>query len=437
MNFAYSSNLDSNKLRLLQPAGNYGDSPILRFRLHHVQRASKPPYTAVSYTWGDGDASELIYLDDRPFRVRPNLWSCLHYLSRAARDADVAWRYLWVDAICINQADTAERSAQVRRMDQTYRDAVCVSAWLGLVPLPDDLRHASTSTPIKTLESDAFDFADAMLDVANRPYWSRVWVIQEFLLARDVEIYCSDNRIAWPHFQEILSREADVQQFYDADHELTYSVSSGGRRRRSEEFAALSLVMGRHSHKHLDFLQPLCDVLVDHRDARCTDPRDKVFGLLGLILPEEREVLGRYFPDYALSAEHVRIITLAHLTQFRGSSQLSRMARRGEEIGADSEDVFAGLAVVGAEKAQRRRLLERAGKLVYLAGMPTRDLLFFLRYEDEMEECEAIAAVRREERKVAGLSRSRGGEWLRKSVGVISAIVVVWLIVKGARMSRS
>ncbi|KAE9379669.1 heterokaryon incompatibility, partial [Stipitochalara longipes BDJ] len=140
-----------------------------------------PIYTAVSYTWGNADASEVIYLDNRRFYVRPNLWSCLYYMAQAARNA--AWNYLWVDAICINQTNDAERSSQVRLMDQTYRDAVCVSVWLGLVTLPTDtMPYIPTQIPAKTLESDRFDWIDSIVDLSNRPYWSRVWVIQEFLL---------------------------------------------------------------------------------------------------------------------------------------------------------------------------------------------------------------------------------------------------------------
>jgi hypothetical protein len=125
MDFAYDSSLASDELRLLQPMAV--DRNDLRFTTRRVRRASKPHYTAVSYTWGNEDASEIIYLDDRRFRVRPNLWSCLYYMASAARTA--AWDYLWVDAICINQTNDAERNFQVRLMDQTYRDAICVSVF--------------------------------------------------------------------------------------------------------------------------------------------------------------------------------------------------------------------------------------------------------------------------------------------------------------------
>ncbi|KAH9206640.1 heterokaryon incompatibility protein-domain-containing protein, partial [Leptodontidium sp. 2 PMI_412] len=180
MAFAYDSSLASYELRLLQPLAV--NDRVLRFETRRVPRASKPPYTAISYTWGNEDALEVIYLDNRPFRVRPNLWSCLYYMAHAARN-NGAWDYLWVDAICINQTNDAERSSQVRLMDQTYRDAVCVSVWLGLVTLPEHIRsYLPTQIPTRTVESDGFNWAESIVDLSNRPYWSRVWVIQEFLL---------------------------------------------------------------------------------------------------------------------------------------------------------------------------------------------------------------------------------------------------------------
>jgi len=168
MEFAYDSSLASSELRLLQPLAVH--HRVLRFKTRRVQRASKPPYTAISYTWGDEDASEVIYLDNRPFRVRPNLWSCLYYMAHAARN-NGAWDYLWADAICIDQTNDTERSCQVWLKDQTYRDAVCVSVWLGLVTLPEHIKsYLPTQITTRTVESDGIDWAESMVDLSNRPY---------------------------------------------------------------------------------------------------------------------------------------------------------------------------------------------------------------------------------------------------------------------------
>jgi hypothetical protein len=88
-------------------------------------------YEALSYTWamclsGDDSKCRLIDLDGFSFAVTQNLEESL----RRMRPKDVE-RHLWIDAVCINQEDIAERNAQVSRMAQIYRRATRVSIWLG------------------------------------------------------------------------------------------------------------------------------------------------------------------------------------------------------------------------------------------------------------------------------------------------------------------
>ncbi|PVH98072.1 heterokaryon incompatibility, partial [Periconia macrospinosa] len=143
---------------------------------HPRTRATR--YTAVSYTWGDGAPTESIFINGQHFSVRSNLWSCLYYMGQ---DRRAGWTHLWVDAICIDQGNDQERSAQVRVMDVIYRNAFSVSVWLGLPPSAE--RYRVLSEPIKTFDDDDFDWFDSVQELANRPYWGRFWVIQEFLLA--------------------------------------------------------------------------------------------------------------------------------------------------------------------------------------------------------------------------------------------------------------
>ncbi|PQE32329.1 heterokaryon incompatibility -domain-containing protein [Rutstroemia sp. NJR-2017a WRK4] len=327
----YQHSLNSNELRLLKPVDISHHS--LHFQLSTFDRATVPPYTAVSYTWGTENASEIVNLNGYEIPIRPNLWSCLYHLSRAK--SQFGWEHLWVDAICINQSDDTEKGAQVRYMDRTYREASSVSVWLGLPTLPDhiSLPQERTSTTLKTLEVDSFDWWDSLPDLVNRPYWSRCWVIQEFLLARNLRLYCGNSTMDFSDFQDLFCHVHGINQFSATTlNDTPYQISRGAS-------AAEPLTMSRTMDKFPELLRPLYTLLIEHCNSECKDPRDRVFSLLGLVTSEERALLGRIFPDYTLSPDQVLVITLAHLTQ-------SLVTSTRPEITPNSEDIFQGLGTI-------------------------------------------------------------------------------------------
>lgn len=83
----------------------------------------RPEYWALSYCWG----SDVIEVNgERGFGVTQSLESAL----RRVRDERVN-RILWIDAVCIRQANYAEKNAQVRLMRLIYENARRVCIWLG------------------------------------------------------------------------------------------------------------------------------------------------------------------------------------------------------------------------------------------------------------------------------------------------------------------
>jgi len=86
----------------------------------------QPKYEALSYAWGVEQDSQRISLDSQPFSISPTLESALRRLRLAKSP-----RKLWVDCLCINQEDVAERSAQVSLMQDIYTDSQRVLIWLG------------------------------------------------------------------------------------------------------------------------------------------------------------------------------------------------------------------------------------------------------------------------------------------------------------------
>lgn len=81
-------------------------------------------YSALSYRWGDPDVTESIYLQGEPFEVTTNLVAALRHFRHSGTK-----ELMWIDAICINQEDDEERSAQVSFMGEIYRRASVVNVW--------------------------------------------------------------------------------------------------------------------------------------------------------------------------------------------------------------------------------------------------------------------------------------------------------------------
>ncbi|KAH7309705.1 heterokaryon incompatibility protein-domain-containing protein [Stachybotrys elegans] len=368
--YSYPSTIGSQHLRLLQPV--VVEHRFLAFSISTFRRDAAPSYTAVSYTWGEGDASEIIHVNDQSFPVRLNLWSCLYYMGRHASQS--CWTHIWVDAICIDQSNDAEKGDQVRFMDQTYKDAATVSVWLGLISLPYDLVSTPQQRePIRTIDVDGWlDWEDHMEHLANHPYWSRFWVIQEFLLGSRVELCYSNQRLDWEMFQEYLCRKADIPDYFNIN-------AADQNQGKAAELPALSLVMGRHIDKHPTSLQPLYNLIIDHGRSECKDPRDRVFALLGLVTQEEKSLLSRMFPDYSLSHETVVTMAIAHLTQY--GPLVTSLRGDPAEITESSDDIFKGLGV--EDKQLRRRLLRRAANIDYIGYEPGMSVLQDLAFEED------------------------------------------------------
>ena len=168
-------NLNANEIRLLRIDRKNGSYP--QFSIQHFSRDKAPQYAALSYVWSEAPELDTISLGGRTFKVRPNLYSCLNFLL--ARE-DIT--YLWIDAICTDQTNVLEKNEQVRRLNQTYRNASIVLAWLGWVGYAEEeiepVRVIETIRPVSFSRKTSHD----------HPYWSRMWTTLEVFLARKIEM---------------------------------------------------------------------------------------------------------------------------------------------------------------------------------------------------------------------------------------------------------
>ncbi|KAL6707098.1 hypothetical protein ACN47E_004850 [Coniothyrium glycines] len=286
-------------IRLLQVLPG-SDDQVITCELRHVRLNERPEYIALSYTWDHDNAEQSanleestkpephplygpIYFQGVPMAVGRNLWTFLwHY--RKAINAGRQSRELWVDAICINQGDTKERNHQVTHMRDIYSAAISVIVWLGPVydgaewvfqllaepsrspPSPESSGTRSRSKLLSYQEQ-----LTAVVGVLHREYWSRIWVVQEFLLAAHVEIWCGPFLVELPRLHDlpILLQK----QLPRASQKGNVFCSPGWR-----------LVKDRQDFwRHHDLpRRTLHELVGKYKHSKATDIRDKLYALFGL-----------------------------------------------------------------------------------------------------------------------------------------------------------
>ncbi|KAI0179480.1 heterokaryon incompatibility protein-domain-containing protein [Hypoxylon sp. FL1284] len=238
----------------IDPAGPLHGS--LRF----VNLDSDPFFDALSYTWGNLGWSEEIIVDGSSFlNITRNLRDAL---ARFRHPTEV--RHLWVDALCINQADAAEKARQIPLMSHIYRGASSVVVWLGGSQEGSTyMRRLALLTQRLSGAERAEDLERALDELALLPWFTRRWIIQEVARNPNIVLYCGTTTIPWLMVLRVPSRIRERGQTYKS-HIDTF--------RRLWEFHVLS------TGRQLGIL----DLLSAFSEAGCADARDRIYALAGL-----------------------------------------------------------------------------------------------------------------------------------------------------------
>lgn len=314
-----------------------GTKSIIRCAIFSVSLDEAPSYEALSYAWGSTARVAKIVVNGKECLVPGNVSIALEWLRRRKvctnKGSSQSHRRLWIDALCIDQENIPERNIQVAMMWSIYARASRVLVWLGdacdesdlamiLVSVLDSgTKPGSTITPPGILFGverciNPFSSLQKLHDstegeqiyphkpnewiafqkLMKRPWWRRVWIVQEIAAARresgTIWVGCGTIWLPWWMFEraaklirEYLSCPSYFQQLGHLDMALFRIECLTDLRSRA--------------HRNLDDITGFIYLLTQTRDHLASDPRDKIFALLGFV-----PSIG-LLPDYTRKAEEV------------------------------------------------------------------------------------------------------------------------------------
>ncbi|KAK4118515.1 HET-domain-containing protein [Parathielavia appendiculata] len=376
-----SQQKDEPEIRLLSitypPAGSSSSSPqqlkppinddhtCLLTLTHHrlpltppstytTEPPNPPSFAALSYVWGlptPGQDPPQIQIDGYAVPVTANLHGALSRLQRQ-RFAG----HLWIDALCINQGDATEKSAQVALMGRIYALAERVVVWLGstreeeragcgalrdvgelgalfreqVLGVPQGLAGAweggrvegfvktvvqfAVTASTEKQQRVGFDFEAIWRLLRERPWWRRVWIIQEVVLARQAVVLCGENpelpgaSVPWEDVRDCLRLFEWMVLYPNTGPEHTRLYALLGDIYPNVSHLALASDGYRRSLENPYTGLPVLDIMMwtsfgtsTGASILATDPRDRIYGLLGMVREEDRRRIPiDYSPDMTL-----------------------------------------------------------------------------------------------------------------------------------------
>jgi hypothetical protein len=301
--------------------------------LVHAILENASPFEAVSYTWGPVPPSIPISVGSHSMLVTAAVDDFIF-----SRHSIVHTQYVWIDAICIDQQNMAEKTKQLPLMTEIYSRCSRVIVWLSP---PADVKAAQrtrmllhtlsnpTYSPGMLLCKTRLNLIDTLCrTVANQeaafigvaqllchPWFERIWVLQEMAVGKNVHVMFSGVCVEW----DVLATAAR-EMFSDADVYLRLKLHLSARIDRNESAAAWSSALfhllqikimsetrGRRDNKDASSLGVH---ISQTTNFKATNPKDRIFALIGIA--SDREAIP-FKPDYEDSDENVFIKTSSYL----------------------------------------------------------------------------------------------------------------------------
>lgn len=266
-----------------------------------------PKYTALSYTWGTEKNLKTITLDGKSFQIRQNLCD---FLRSTVEELQHTW--IWIDQLCIDQSNTSERSNQVSIMADIYSKADEVIVWLGTLEegtkdafvALDFVKWAQADRKTRVAEKLAYEdrsegpssilalrryvpwpesnkhkrdrqtIRKSRKVVGSKPYWTRMWIVQEFILAKRLRIRWGSHWLPWENMAERII-PGERKRTSELDDLGIWRLPPKVRLLRDMRQAIVDNLKSEKAR--------LQEVIYSFYPHDCLDPRDHVYAVLGIM----------------------------------------------------------------------------------------------------------------------------------------------------------
>ncbi|KAJ3548806.1 hypothetical protein NM208_g819 [Fusarium decemcellulare] len=288
---------DSQDIRLLkiQPGQR---SDAVRLQIFTASLGDPPEYNALSYTWSNEGSDVIVEVGNQTILVSESLHQALVHLRQPTTES-----VFWIDAICINQTSTQDKNHQVPLMDKIYSSAREVIVWLGnagedMEPAIKFLNDIETNLPAKFDSKDLNQFEDYLRDqddifdvgliaLFQKRWFNRTWILQEAALpVKEPKFLWGPNLFSWSTFICLDSCMRTV--FRNRHHGGFCGIHDlhDSRQAVQRNFGAWTFKALDRLRENIQTLQPrrlpLDALIFMTRTASASDPRDRIYGLLGL-----------------------------------------------------------------------------------------------------------------------------------------------------------
>ncbi|KAF6822550.1 ankyrin and het domain protein [Colletotrichum musicola] len=298
-------------------------APRIDLQIETFPFDQRPEYYALSYTWGPADreteeTDEIIQIavNGDEFFVRPNLHDALLQLR-----SSYSGRWFWIDAVCINQDDLAERSTQVATMNVIYTNATRTVAWIGkqgpgfgrAVEIIEDFVTMTEETLAPTSFADFVKKPDpGLLEAAGYP-----------------ALTLEDWKALQDHFLEVSTIALNVSGCY---HRGLFEFSAASYHVWGVMGAAF--ICSIKAVTQTPFWpephvaeQILLDLMMKMKRFDCTDVRDRFFAVFGILkhaaATHDFEI-STFSVDHRASAEDVFCALAGNIIMGTGRLELMR-----------------------------------------------------------------------------------------------------------------